>query len=147
MNLSVLALILLAWQLLGKNDFSQQKSAPQPKATDMLSDEMKSLLNNAQKLSDKECSQADKAGAIFEIISNPTVQSIASGILGNMGTQAAAPSPQQEEKPEDPHVNSEGYRFETPSAASQEFFRPIDDIADTEVKHKLYWFYDHWYNK
>ena len=46
-----------------------------------------------------------------------------------------------------PVVNDEGYKFETPSKDSQEFFRPIDNIADAEIKHKLYWFYDNWYVK
>ena len=43
--------------------------------------------------------------------------------------------------------DEEGFKFETPSKASQDFFKPIDNIADAEIKHKLYWFYDNWYIK
>ena len=54
---------------------------------------------------------------------------------------------QKQGKERDTFSNEEGYSFEKPSASSQEFFRPIDNIADAEVKSKLYWFYDNWYVK
>ena len=148
MNLSTVALILLAWQLLSDgNRQPQQKKTPQIGLSDILSDDVKNVINCAQKLSDKNCSQGDRAGAIFEIMSNPALQNIANSIFGNMGAQNDTTPPHQQTSERDPDVNSEGYRFDKPSADSQEFFRPIDNIADTEVKHKLYWFYDHWYNK
>lgn len=150
MNLSTVALILLAWQLLsdGKKQPQPQKT-PSIGLTDILSDDVKNVLNCAQKLSDTNCSQSDRAGAIFEIMSNPALQYIANNIFGNAGAQNnATPPPQtQQTQQTDTNVNSEGYRFETPSPDSQEFFRPIDNIADAEVKHKLYWFYDNWYTK
>ncbi len=147
MNLSTVALILLAWHLLSDK-------APKPSAhgwTDMLSEDVRRVIDSARKLSDKHCSEEERAGAIFEIMSNPALQNIAGRVFAP--SQQPASSPQSEPSPPpsspspDPDVNSEGYRFETPSEASREFFRPIDDIADSEVKHKLYWFYDHWYTK
>lgn len=152
MNLSTIALCLLAWQLLSDGK-KQPPVRPQMGLSDILSDDVKNILNSAQKLSDGSCSQADKAGAIFEIMSNPALQNIASGLFGGMGSQTTHEQKQEPPRPEaqwqeqEQNVNSEGYRFETPSTASQEFFKPIDNIADAEVKHKLYWFYDNWYTK
>ena len=158
MNLSTVALILLAWQLLSSDSGRQpQKPTPQTNLTDILSDDVKQIINSAQKLSDGNCSQQDRAGAIFEIMANPAMQGLANSLFGRMGAEkAASDATQQPERTtneqtqqtnKDSDVNSEGYRFQTPSAASQEFFKPIDNIADAEVKHKLYWFYDNWYNK
>ncbi len=145
MNLSTVALILLAWQLLGKDNDSQPRAAPpQIGLTDILSDDVKNIIHNAQKLSDSSCTQQDRAGAIFEIMSNPAVMNLASNLFGKAAApDGSANAPQSENA----QTNDEGYKFETPSSASQEFFRPIDNIADAEVKHKLYWFYDNWYNK
>ena len=88
------------------------------------------------------------------MMSNPTVMNIASNLFTNNGQsnttdkgEKAHDNPSTHAPNKDEHTNSEGYRFETPSATSQEFFRQINDIADTEVKHKLYWFYDNWYIK
>ena len=161
MNLSTIALILLCWQLLGNGQNTREKPSQRPQIglTDFLSDDTKSILNCVDMLSSKQCSQEDKTSAIFQMMANPAVMNIASSLFGSKTPNA----PQSENAPHsetatsnsstihtqtsDEHVNSEGYRFETPSTASQEFFRPIDNIADAEVKHKLYWFYDNWYIK
>ncbi len=146
--MSTVALILLAWQLLSSDKKQTRREPPRLGLGEILSDNVKNIIHSAQKLSDGSCSQEDRAGAIFEIMSNPTLQNIASTLFGNMGTGSAADAaPQKSAEVNDPDVNSEGYRFETPSPDSREFFRPIDDIADTDIKHKLYWFYDNWYTK
>ena len=147
MNLSTVALILLAWQLLSDNRRQPNRPASQTGISELLSDDVKSVINSAQKLSDKNCSQADRAGAIFEIMSNPALQNLAENLFGNAGQPKQTTNDQQtqRQKDEEQDVNNEGYKFETPSTASREFFRPIDNIADAEVKHKLYWFYDNWY--
>ncbi len=154
MNLSTIALILLAWQLLAPD--RQRQNVAQPQLQDMLSDEVKSILDSAQKLSKPDCSQEEKAGAIFEIFANPAMQQWAGALFGQGHPQEAQETksdnqPQEAQQAaqaaQTEHVNEEGYRFETPSQASQEFFRPIDNIADVEIKHKLYWFYDNWYTK
>ena len=151
MNLSTLALILLCWQLLGNTPKTQQKkSPPQIGLTDFLSDDTKNILNCVGKLSSSSCSQEDKTSALFQMMSNPAVMNLASNLFTQGGAQTGGSSTSEGSStaPQtDEHVNEEGYRFETPSADSQEFFRQIDHIADAEIKHKLYWFYDNWYVK
>lgn len=138
MNLSTIALALLAWQLLSSGQNSQQQkktSSPLENISQFINDDTKNILNCVQKLSDKESTQEDKTGALFQMMTNPAVMSMANSLFSKA------------EQPEQTVVNDEGYRFETPSKASREFFKPIDNIADSEVKHKLYWFYDNWYVK
>ena len=147
MNLSTVALLLIAWQVLsGSSNNGQQqttpKASPLESITEFLSDDTKNILNCVSKLSDKHCSQEDKTGAIFQIITNPQLMNIANNLFAGNANEQQKPTGQS-----DANTNSEGYKFEQPSTASQEFFRPIDNIADAEVKHKLYWFYDNWYVK
>ena len=155
MNLSTIALLLIAWQVLsgnnGNNGAKQQQAPPRSpldNLSGLLSDDTKNIIDCVNKLSDRQCSQEDKTGAIFQMMTNPAVMNIASSFFGggNNGStngNNGESCNQQENK----MTNSEGYKFEQPTPAAQEFFRPIDDIADAEVKHKLYWFYDNWYVK
>lgn len=161
MNLSTVALILLAWQLFSKSNSQQntRKVPPSIGLTDFLSDDTKNMIDCVEKLSSGQCSQEDRTGAIFQMMANPAVMNLANNLFGQMGNAGeannGAKTTSNESKSQkdttdntsETHVNSEGYRYETPSTASQEFFRPIDNIADTEIKHKLYWFYDNWYVK
>ena len=149
MNLSTIALLLIAWQVFSNgNDGAKRQNAPNAaplgNITDFLSDDTKNVINCVRKLSDAQCSQEDKTGAIFQMMTNPAVMNIASSFFGgnNAGEQ-----PQPTTSEQNGMKNGEGYQFEQPSPASQDFFRPIDNIADAEVKHKLYWFYDNWYVK
>ena len=150
MNLSTVALLLIAWQVLsnnGNNNAQQQntpKTSPLDNLSGFFSDDTKNIISCVNKLSDSQCSREDKTGAIFQMITNPAVMNIASSFFGGGGDS------QQQSKPDEQAqapTNSEGYKFEQPSEHAQEFFRPIDNIADAEVKHKLYWFYDNWYVK
>lgn len=139
MNLSTIALALLAWQLLsGSNGKPTDKSnaSPLDNISQFVSDDAKSIIDCVGKLSDKSCSQEDKTGALLQMMTNPTVMSMASSLFNKTNNSK-----------DKPIVNDEGYQFETPSKQSKEFFKPIDNIADAEVKHKLYWFYDNWYVK
>ena len=157
MNLSTIALVMLCWQLLSNNQKHQEKPSPSPQIglADFLSEDTKNMLNCVNKLSQASCSQEDKTNAIFQMMANPAVMNLASNLFGgssSSGQQTTSTtsdntSVHTQKSDSNEHVNAEGYRFETPSATSQEFFRPIDNIADTEVKHKLYWFYDNWYVK
>ena len=148
MSLSTVALLLLAWYAFSGPNKSPQnnrpKTSPLENISSFLSDDTKNILNCVNTLSSNNCSQEDKTGAILQMMTNPAVMNIASSFFGG---GKADTGEQQKEVHKDEHVNSEGYRYETPSASSQEFFHPIDNIADTEVKHKLYWFYDNWYVK
>lgn len=132
MNLSTLALLLLAWQLLGS------KNAQKQNVTDFLSSDTKNILECFSQLSSKESNNNDKLGAILQMISNPMFADIASNLFGN--------KPKTEETAQQSgFTNDEGYNFQQPTVASQEFFKPIENIADPEVKNKLYTLYENWY--
>lgn len=138
MNLSTIALALLAWQLLSNGTNKRQESkasSPLDNFSQFVNDDTKNIIECVEKLSDKNSSREDKTGALFQMMTNPAVMNMASGLFK-----------QSEEKAE-PVVNDEGYKFETPSKDSRDFFKPIENIADAEIKHKLYWFYDNWYVK
>lgn len=126
MNLSVIILALLALQ-------ATKRSQAQPKANiaDLFSDETRALLECVGTLTDKQASSDDKTGALLQMLSNPKIAELAEGLL----------------HPRKEFANEEGYKFDTPSQASKDFFKPIDNVADAEVKHKLYGFYDNWYVK
>ena len=143
MNLSVIALAVLAWKILSDNKQQSKPSPSQPKInlTDLLNDDVKTVLQGAETLTSKGANAEEKMGAIIGLMSNPTVMSFAENLFGQKEAKPAEEAPPQQQ----PFVNDEGYQFETPSGESVEFFRPIDNIADAEVKNKLYWFYDHWY--
>ena len=146
MNLSTVALLLLAWYAFSGSNTSSKKDGPKAPPLNLssfLSDDTKNILNCVNTLSSNNCLQEDKTGAILQMMTNPAVMNIASNFFGGGKTEQAS----EPQKTNSEHVNSEGYKFETPSESSQEFFRPIDNIADAEVKHKLYWFYDNWYVK
>ena len=160
MNLSTAALLLIAWMAFsnnGKDGYAKQQNTPKISPLDtltgLLNDDTKNIINCVNTLSDSRCSQEDKTGAIFQMMSNPAVMNIASSFFGG-GQQESKPHDQTageqnggDKQHADGMTNSEGYAFEQPSQHAQEFFRPIDSIADAEVKHKLYWFYDNWYVK
>lgn len=133
MNLSWLALALVAMQLLS----SQTKAKPsKPNLKDFLSDDTKNLVDCLSNLTSD--SAEDKLGAIMQAISNPAVISVAQSIFSK---------PEAHTKEDETFVNDEGYTFKSPSHEAQEFFKPIEHIADPEVKNKLYTLYDNWYLK
>ena len=160
MNLSTAALLLIAWLAFGNNgnngngnNSAKQQNTPKVSPLDtltgLLNDDTKNIINCFNTLRDNKCSQQDKTGAIFQMMSNPAVMNIASSFFGGNGAGEAQQQKSEQPKPQcDTEMkNNEGYAFEQPSQPAQEFFRPIDNIADAEVKHKLYWFYDNWYIK
>lgn len=134
MNLSTVAMLLLAWQLLGGgNDKGETMT---DKLGAMLSDDSKALVGNIQKLSDANATAEDKTGAVLGLVTNPTVMSIADKLLGNKQSETGKPL-----------VNDEGYNLGTPSVDSAKFFSEIDNVADAEVKSKLYKWYDWQYRR
>ena len=159
MNLSTVALLLLGWYALSGNNRqqpqqNQKRNSPLENLSGFLSDDTKNILNCVNTLSSSNCSQEDRTSALFQMMTNPTVMNLAGNFFGGANGTGENQKDvhnetfnQAEQSDNDEHVNAEGYRYETPSTNSQEFFRPIDNIADTEVKHKLYWFYDNWYVK
>lgn len=144
MNMSTVALLLLAWQLLNINAAPRKNTPKQPDLAQFFSDETNNVIDCVGKLSSEKSSDDDKMGALFQIVSSPAVMNL----VGNL-----FPGDKDKKTPEqnasyaasEELVNEEGYRFRTPSEESREFFRPIDNIADSEVKSKLYSFFDNWY--
>ena len=133
MNLSTVALLLLAWQLFGAQNTKKRD------VTDYLSADTKNILDCVSQLSSKDSTGNDKMGAILQMMSNPMFADIAGKMFGN--AQQKPP----ETPPKEDFTNDEGYKFQQPTVASQEFFKPIENIADAEVKNKLYRFYEDWY--
>lgn len=132
MNLSTMALLLLAWQLFGS------QNTKKPDLTDFLSADTKNILDCVSQLSSKDSSGNDKMGAILQMMSNPVFADLTGKMFGNKEEKSETP-------PQDDFSNDEGYKFEQPTVASKEFFKPIEKIADPEVKNKLYNFYENWY--
>ena len=125
MNLSTALLLLVCWQLLANKPSDQTQNTP-PDIKSFLSDDTKTLVDNIGKLSSTTATSDEKTGALLGLVTNPTVMSFAETILGG----------------QKPLVNDEGYNLGTPSAESKEFFKSVDNIADAEVKSKLYKWYD-----
>lgn len=146
MNLSTVAIALLAWQMLSNTQNTKKSGAPD--LFDFLSDDTKTMLNCVEKLSSNRSSNDDKIGAILQMMSNPVIMEFVQNTFGKKAEGEAPKEEQKEERfenKEERFENQEGYKFETPSADCKEFFRPIENIADNEVKNKLYWFYENWY--
>ena len=135
MNLSTVALLLLAWQLFGS------QSTKKRDVTDYLSADTKSILDCVSQLSSQNSTGNDKMGAILQMMSNPMLADVVGKMFGS-GNSAEKPADAPEQGD---FANDEGYKFQQPSVASQEFFKPIENIADAEVKNKLYRIYEDWY--
>ena len=136
MNLSTIALLFVVWQLLGNKKNSSVSS--NVRLDNFLNDETKSLIDCVTKISSKEATQEDKMAAIFTALSNPNVISLVDMLTKQFAADKRKNTPPQ---------NEEGYVFNSPSNESQEFFKPIENIADAEVKNKLYSIFDNWYVK
>ena len=149
MNLTTIALALLACKLLTSKPSPNKVEKPQVDLTGFLSEDTQNLLSCINKLQDKSLSQEDKTSAIFALISNPTVMSI----LSNLAPNGTPPTDNESKSPPpcatepSSHQNDEGYTFDTPSAEAEQAFEPIKNIAGVEVSHKLYSLYDNWYGK
>lgn len=179
---STVALLFLAWQMMSKNTQSS------PKLQDIvpfLNDDTRGILDGVAKLSSPTATSEDKTGAIFQMMTNPTIMSFAQNLFGggeqtstdppqngatDTATQAQFTPPQEPQdtgtfattqqqqtnvqpscapsepsRPMEQPQNDEGYTFASPTERAKQFFAPIDPIATTEIKHKLCYFYDHWY--
>ena len=139
MNLTTVAMLLLAWQLLKKGDDKKdgrKNVSPTDALRSVLNDDTKNLIDTAQKLGDPNSSVDDRTGALLNLATNPAFMSFAGNLFGGGN-----------EKADDPDVNDEGFRFEKPSEAAREFFRPVENVAGKEASHKLYEIYDNWYGR
>ena len=150
MNLTTVALALLAFKLLSGKSAPSKAEQPKVDFGSFLNEDTQNLLSCVNKLQDKSLSQEDKTSAIFALITNPAVISILSNLSPNATPSSDANGnspPPSEPTPSPAHQNDEGYTFETPSAEAEQAFEPIKNIAGVEVSHKLYSLYDNWYAK
>lgn len=125
MNLSTITLLVLAWQLLGNSNGGK---SPIDNIGSLLTDDNKAVVDSIKKLTDSTASAEDKTGAVLGLATNPSVASIAEKLLGKNDSA--------------PLINDEGFNLGTPSTDSRIFFKEVDNVADIEVKSKLYKWYD-----
>ena len=100
MNWSTAILLLLAWQLLSNNT----KSAPKIQdIAPFLNDDTRGILDGVTKLSSPTATSEDKTGAIFQMMTNPTVMSFAQNLFGgdngDTSTGSTQPPPAPQAKP------------------------------------------------
>ena len=103
MNWSTAIMLFLAWQLLSNNTQST------PKIQDIapfLNEDTRGILDGVTKLSSPTATSEDKTGAIFQMMTNPTVMSFAQNLFGgNAGSttgQADVPPPSTQQPPTTP---------------------------------------------
>ena len=163
MNWSTAIMLFLAWQLLSKNT---QSSPTLQDIAPFLNDDTRGILEGVSKLSSPTATSEDKTGAIFQMMTNPTVMNFAQSLFGQkVETPPSSESPffdnhstqnppttnatsgqfDNTQPPPTAPQNDEGYTFDSPTERAKQFFAPIDTIATAEIKHKLCYFYDNWY--
>ena len=100
MNLSTVALLLIAWQVLSNSGAQRQQTTPKTSPLDglaeFLSDDTKNIINCVNKLSDRQCSQEDRTGAIFQMMTNPALMNIASSIFSGNGKEQEQAKPDEQ---------------------------------------------------
>ena len=99
MNWSTAILLLLAWQLLSNNT----KSAPKIQdIAPFLNDDTRGILDGVTKLSSPTATSEDKTGAIFQMMTNPTVMSFAQNLFGGDNGDTSTGSTQPPPAPQTP---------------------------------------------
>ena len=105
MNWSTAIMLFLAWQLLSNNTQSSPKIQD---ITPFLNEDTRGILDGVTKLSSPTATSEDKTGAIFQMMTNPTVMSFAQNLFGgNTGSttgQGDAPPPSTQQPPTAPNT-------------------------------------------
>ncbi len=100
MNWSTAILLFLAWQLLSNNTQSS------PKIQDIapfLNEDTRGILDGVTKLSSPTATSEDKTGAIFQMMTNPTIMSFAQNLFGGNNSSTSTctpPATQQSQRPQ-----------------------------------------------
>jgi hypothetical protein len=150
MNISTAIMLFLAWQMLSKNGGIGGAGGRGGLSglSGLLNNETQELLSSVSKLTDKTASSDEKTSAIFQMITNPTMQTFTGGLFGNKGGSTAEATPSSTQQDVTYDTNEEGYVFrDIPSEGAKDFFKPVENIANVEARHKLYKLYDNWYTK
>ena len=145
--------LLLGFALLGS--FNKQDKKQAFDLSQILSNpDLANLLPHLAKLLDKNAGDEDKNFAIMNLLTNPAIFEIMQKFV-TKPTQNQQEKTQTSEQKEDPkqeqkdkQINKETMPEPQPfSAESQEFFAPIQEVADKQISKKLYALYDNWYVK
>ncbi|MCH5152318.1 MAG: hypothetical protein J1F65_06705, partial [Clostridiales bacterium] len=93
MNLSAIALAVLAWKLFTDGRRQPERNEQQKiNLTDFLNDDVKTVLQGAETLTSRDTNTEEKMGAILGLMSNPTVMSFAENLFGQKGPSKEQPS-------------------------------------------------------
>lgn len=130
--------LLLGFVLLGS--FNKRNKQQAFDLSQILSNpDVTNLLPHVAKLFDKNATEEDKNFAMINLLTNPAVFEI----MQKFSTTQQKPEQQNDdstkEKEDEPKQDF--------SAESQEFFAPIQEVADKQISKKLYALYDNWYVK
>ena len=149
--------LLLGFALLGS--FNKQDKKQAFDLSQILSNpDLANLLPHLAKLLDKNARDEDKNFAIMNLLTNPAIFEIMQKFVTKPTQNQPQPDeekPQQNEQNDTQkqeeytnHTNNENSQNQQPfSTESQEFFAPIQDVADKQISKKLYALYDNWYIK
>lgn len=141
MNISTIAIALIAWQLLRNNNPKNNKGVDLGGISNFLSPDAKDIVDNIGTLTN---GSGDKTSAILSLITNPSVMSFADSMFGKGKTQPSAPEPTASSTNDN---TDSGYNYPEGTEEARQFFAPIESVAGKEVSSKLYQMYDNWYSK
>lgn len=139
MNMLPLLLGFLAYQMFNKK-------SDKPAGINSL--DLSSLLSNPEtlgvlaSLTKLGSNNADTTKALMEIISNPAIMSIFTGLLNNR-TEKAPDIKDAPSQHDGLNVNKEA-KF---SDKAVNHFKPVETVAGAQISEKLYNLYDNWYIK
>ena len=102
-------------------------------------------INSFNKLGGKD---TDKMSVVMELMSNPVVAELVGKFLGNQPTSGADEEIHNDGATEtEQDFNARDTSASEATEESEEFFRPVENIAGVEVSEKLRHLYDNWYTK
>ena len=157
--------LLIGFVLLGS--FNKQDKKQAFDLSQILSNpDLTNLLPHIAKLLDKSADEQDKNLAIMNLLTNPAIFEIVQKFATkqqpqqdknqqnnqednskNNETPSQNQTVQNQEQTVDQTNNQNTQNQQTFSAESQEFFAPIQEVADKQISKKLYALYDNWYVK
>lgn len=111
MNWSTAILLFLAWQLLSNNQSS-------PKIQDMapfLNEDTRGILDGVSKLSSPTATSEDKTGAIFQMMTNPTIMNFAQTLFGGDKGSSASTNTTPQQPPSATQQNPQATPYSQPS--------------------------------
>ena len=144
--------LLLGFALLGS--FNKQNKQQAFDLSQILSNpDLANLLPHIAKLFDKNAKEEDKNFAIMNLLTNPAIFEIVQKFVAKNPEKNTAQPQQNQSQENQSQENQQQEHHEQAndntnfSVESQEFFAPIQEVADKQISKKLYALYDNWYVK